>query len=262
MDNMLLIMGIGIVGLFALSLFLHKIMGLSPSQAATISALVSLAILVPFSIIKWPGGDIFALYFSCNLLTCYAYYNLARGNFKYLKTKNSNKFHWAPISILVFFLVLIIVDGTLVTMAQGDYSFTNKSGKTILSKFNGPVTLAYQQNEEAYNAHQEQLKLQKERAWNIKYGFANDPHVNIANTFILEALDKNNNPIIGAEVTLDFIRPADRNVNQSFTLKDQGNGRYETSINLPQTGVWKVNIIVKKGQDLHKIIEASTEINP
>ena len=262
MNNMLLLMGSGIIGLFLLTLFLNKIIKLSPSQAATISALISLAFLIPYSIINWPGGDIFALYFSCNLLTCYAYYNLSKGNFKHLKAKNSNKFHWAPISIFVFFLVLIIVDGTLVTMAQGDYRFTDESGKQVLSKFNGSVTLAYQKNEAAFNEHLAQIKIQKERAWKIKYGFANDPHANIMNTFIVEALDKDGGYIDKAEVTLDFIRPADKDLNQSFILKNKENGRYETDIKLPQPGFWQANIIIKKGLDIHKIIEASTEINP
>lgn len=258
MDNLLLVCGIGVFSLLILNIILNKACRFSPAQSATVSALTSIAVLIPLSIIHWPGGDVFAMYLSANLITCYAYFLIGKGGVNSFKTADGKHIHWGPISVLLFFLVLIVVDGTFVAMAERGLYYKRLDGSRVSTRFPGEVPNAYQKKEAYFNAYQGRLKTQIDRGWRVGYGFLDNPKLDVLQTFIVEPLTKDGRIIEDAKVVANFIRPADQRQNFSQTLIAK-NGRYETSFDFPVSGVWQLLLTVTKGNDVHEI-QSCTEV--
>ena len=258
MDNLLLVCGIGIFSLLGLNVFLNNLCRFSPAQSAAVSALISIAVLIPLSIIHWPGGDVFAMYLSANLITCYAYYLIGKGGVKSFKTADGKHLHWGPISVLLFFLVLIVVDGTFVAMAERGLRYKKADGSEVSTRFPGEVPNAYQKKEAYFNAYQGRLQAQVDRGWSVGYGFLDNPKIDVTQTFIVEPHFKDGKIIDDAVVVANFIRPADQRQNFSQTLSFK-NGRYESSIDFPVSGVWQLLLTVTKNEDIHEV-QSCTEV--
>ncbi|GBU10347.1 hypothetical protein AwWohl_14850 [Gammaproteobacteria bacterium] len=260
MDNLLLMAGAGIIGLLILNVFLNKACKFTPAQSGVATSLISIAVLVPMSIYHWPGGDVFALYLSCNLLTCYAYYLIGKGGIKALKTADGKHLHWAPLTVFFFFLFLIIVEASLITLAERGLFYQKEDGSFVSTRFAGEVPNAYQKKESYYNDYQQRLYSQLDRGWLINYGFADIPKVDVTQTFIVEALSKDGIDLKDAIVVASFVRPADQRENFSIALEHlAGSNLYQTNIDFPVSGVWQLILKVTQGDNVHEI-QACTEI--
>lgn len=255
MNETVAIMLIGVASVLIACIILHRLFRFTPLQAASITALMGIAVVVPFSILRWRGGDVFTLYITCNLLTSFAYYLIASGGMKNLRGKDGKRMHWAPITILGFFLVLTIQNGAFVVMAEKGLIFkTNKEDSFVSTRFPGQVPNAYHKKEAYYNEYQRRLAEQEERGWQVKFGFAEAPYVDQENFFIVQLLDKEGNPLDNADVVARFTRSAEQELNDSFTLEMSDPGIYSIPIALPRVGPWGLQLDIVRGDDTYELV--------
>lgn len=256
MHDVLTITIIGVVGVLIVTLLLHHLFRFTRLQASVISGLMSIAVLVPYLILNWKGGDVAALYFSCNLLTSYAYYLIGQKK-NALKDKDGKRTHWVPIAIFGFFVVLVIVDGAFVFMAEAglrvEYYDKNGSLKTVNTRFPGEVPNAYHKQEAYFNEHKANMRVQAERGWKVRYQFdTNPPKISEDNVMSFLVVDKYGAPIDGATVEVKLKRLAEQELNREITFKGVGDGIYEAPVNFERLGRWDFEIHVVRGDDTYQ----------
>ena len=72
MNDLLISLAVG-VGLIVLAnLALVRLLRTSAKQAAAVVALVTVGVYVPYAILTWPGGDLFAMHLAIYLLASLA----------------------------------------------------------------------------------------------------------------------------------------------------------------------------------------------
>ncbi len=261
MNETVAIMLLGVIVVLLACIILNKVFRFTPMQAASITALMGIAVVVPFSILRWRGGDVFTLYITCNLLASFAYYLIASGGMKSLKTKDGKRMHWAPIVILGFFLVLTIQNGAFIVMAEKGLIFkSNQEDSFVSTRFPGEVPNAYHKKEAYYNAYQQRLLAQKERGWQVKFGFDDKAYVGQDNLFIVQLLDKEGVPLENAEVNAKFTRSAEQELNHDVELAMTEPGLYSIPINFPRVGPWGLELNVIRGDDTYELV-ARTLVN-
>lgn len=255
MNETVAIMLLGVIIVLAACIILNKVFRFTPMQAASITALMGIAVVVPFSILRWRGGDVFTLYITCNLLASFAYYLIASGGVKSLKTKDGKRMHWAPIVILGFFLVLTIQNGAFIVMAEKGLIFkSNKEDSFVSTRFPGEVPNAYHKKEAYYNAYQQRLAEQDERGWQVKFGFDGAPHVDQDNFFIVQLLDKEGTPLEDAGVKAKFTRSAEQELNSDFELSMTEPGIYSIPVNFPRVGPWGLELNIVRGEETYELV--------
>ena len=85
---------------------------MSAKQAAAGVALATVGLYVPYSIVRWPGGDVFAIHLAIYLLA-----SLACGML--LNTRAGGKsLHWGPAIISGFFVVIAVLGAVFVSVAE------------------------------------------------------------------------------------------------------------------------------------------------
>ncbi len=249
------IMLLGVALTIIIALILNRLLRFTPLQAASITALMSIAVIVPFSIIRWRGGDVFTLYITCNLVASFAYYLIASGGTKALRGKDGKRMHWAPITILGFFLVLVIVDGAFVVMAEKGLIFKRSKDDTIVStRFPGEVPNAYHKKEAYYNEYQRRLIEQEKRGWQLNFGFAEKIYQNEDNYFVLSLLDRFDEPVSNAKVTAHFTRSAEQELNRTYQLEMIEPGLYSVPVKFERFGPWELELNIERGEDTHELV--------
>lgn len=256
MNDVLITTVIGVVSVFVVTFLLHNLFRFTRLQASVISALLSIAVLVPFLILNWPGGDVAALYFSCNILTSYAYYLVGKKT-NALKGKDGKRTHWVPITIFGFFVVLTIVDGAFVFMAQSGLrvEYIDKDGdiKSVNTRFPGEVPNAYQKQEAYFNDHKAKMRHQAERGWKVVYQLdIYPPKLNEPNVMSFLIVDKDQQPVDNADVTINLKRLAEQELNRTIEFKSVGNGIYEAPIHFERLGRWDFEVHVARGDDTYQ----------
>ena len=139
----------GIIVILTLFLLIHRFTRLNGKAVAMWMALLVIGTVIPYSILFWPGADVFAIHFAVYLMTVYILGIITSQR----ESAVNRSWHWGPYVIGGFFLVVISVDSVLVTLAQkGMDSNIAKiwlpkpdSGVKVSSFFPGTVSHDFQQ---------------------------------------------------------------------------------------------------------------------
>jgi hypothetical protein len=97
-------------------LLLYVLTPLNGKQAALIVALLSTGAVVVYSLSDWPGADVLSLYVAVLALTAYLLGIVS--NAREHQQANGRWFHWGPAIIIIFFVVLLALDGVLVVISS------------------------------------------------------------------------------------------------------------------------------------------------
>jgi len=245
--NILITMGTGIASAFLLFFLFHLWFKWSGRLSAVLTVLIVWAVYFPLAYLYWPGIDVFAIHFAFFSMTAYGL-----GIVTYIRdgSKDRSKlgwFHWAPASIVCFFLVLTIVDSNIIAIAQ-KYA-------------PGVVAHDFRQKENQYNEYLARLETQKQRGWEIAGGWDETPVINQLKPFEVTVTDKDGARITEAEVQAKYLSTADPKQDQMFVLKELSPGVYgtETALNVP--GRWTVVVSVKRGEDFHEV-KGQIDVDP
>ncbi|MFO1422838.1 MAG: FixH family protein [Candidatus Competibacteraceae bacterium] len=260
MTELLLGLGLGVGAIFLANLGLIRFARTSAKQAAATVALVTLGLYVPYGILRWPGGDVFALYLAIYLLT-----SLACG--MALDARASGRgLHWGPAAIGGFFILVAVLGAVFVTVAERGLSPAllrwllpeAQTHHEVSSKFPGVVARDFHQKEALYNQYLQQMERQHQRGWRIQKGWLTEPVAGEPTVFRVAARTRADEPLSGATVTGRFLRPSSSALDIAFTLTEQAPGVYEAALTLPAAGSWDLVLQIRQGNDLHEISAGTT----
>jgi nitrogen fixation protein FixH len=262
MTDLLLSLGLG-AGLIVLAnLGLMYVARVSAQWAATVTALVTVALYVPYSILRWPGGDIFAIHLAIYLLTA-----LACGMLLGIRS-SGQRLHWGPIVISGFFVIVVVLGAFFIAVAERGLPVALRSwllpnpaagDRTVLSVFPGVISHDFQKKEALYNQYLQQVEQQHQRGWQVQKGWLRDPVSGTPTPFRITVHSREGSPISGAQVAGRFLRPSTSTLDVDFVLAETAPGVYEAPVSLPGPGSWNLVLQVRKDADIHEI-RASTRV--
>lgn len=271
--SLVVTLSIGVLSAFILFFVFYKLLRWNNKLAAVCTILLVLGVYIPLAVLDWPGLDVFAIHFAFFVMSGYGLGIITshRINRQRLhahlgeaepEDTTQGWFHWAPASIVGFFLVLAMVDATIITLASrganADFMARflpeprNAVG-AVTSVFPGAVSNNYQEKYDQFNHYLEQKVTQKELGWTIEGGWQVAPKVAQAAVFSLQVKDDKGQPITGADVEVEFLRPADQRLDKRFALPEVGGGKYGNQIALDAPGQWSVVIRITQADVLHEI---------
>jgi nitrogen fixation protein FixH len=258
---MLISLIVGVALILLTNIGLMRWRRLRAKQAATVAALITVGLYVPYAIMRWPGGDIFAIHLGIYLLTAFAcgiWLDLGAGG---------EKLHWGPVAIIGFFVVVAVFGAVFITVAERGLTPSvwsrllpgASSGRQVTSVFPGVISHDFHQKEALYNQYLEQVGQQRQRGWQVQKGWVGDAVAKQPSTFRVAVQTREGNPVTGAVVSGQFLRPSNSKQDVDFTLVETTPGVYEHSLILPLAGTWNLVLHIRKAQDLHEI-RALTEL--
>ncbi|MDX5333006.1 MAG: FixH family protein [Gammaproteobacteria bacterium] len=262
MSNLLVSLGVGVALAFIAFLLLYRFTRLSGKHVAGIVIFAVIGIYVPVSIMSWPGADVFAIHIALYLITPYGLGIITTAREARAHEQREGRwFHWGPLALVLFFIGLVIVDSTIITLSDKGMSQRMASlllpepqagGGAMTSFFPGTVAYDYQKKEALYNDYLVRLEEQRARGWQLKRGFVEAPVAGEPAVFRVAISDREGQPIDGAAVHVEFLRPSDQRQDVAYDLTEIEPGLYETRMMLPLPGIWSVVLTVQRGDDLHE----------
>jgi len=259
-------LGVGILLIVLAFLVLHRLVRLGGRQSAVILAILTPGIYLPFALLNWPGADVLAIHLAVYLVVIF-FLGLLAYQRERQRRAEGRSFRWGPGLIIGFFAVVIALDAVFVTVATGGLDTRvsawllpkPKQGEAVSSYFPGVTSHDYQMKEALYNDYLHRVELQKERGWQVDYGWLGDPVKGREVPFQVRARDRHGFPISGAEVSVRFMRPSNQREDFSLNLPEVEPGLYRANAIPPLAGLWQVVIVVQRGDDIHEI-RAATDV--
>lgn len=266
---MLITLGAGILLIVLVFLGLNRLVRLGGRQSAVILAILTLGFYLPFALMNWPGADVVAIHLAVYLVVVFILGVLAHQREQQRKDEGRS-FRWGPGLIIGFFAVIIALDAVFVTIATGGLDSRvsawllpePKRGEAVSSYFPGVTSHDYQKKEALYNDYLQRVEVQKERGWQVDYGWLADPVQGSASPFQVQARDRHGSPISGAEVSVRFMRPSNQREDFELTLPEVEPGLYRATATPGLAGLWQVVIVVKRGEDIHEVRAATDVASP
>lgn len=255
--NLLISLPAGILlimlGYFLLSK-LHK------GSAYILGGIIALVVAMVYSMlaaISWPGADVFAIHLALYLLTVYGMTLVYSQRQKKTEQQKSG-LHWAPVSLFVFFGIILVTDSVLILLAQSGMSpeWVNRilpepsGSRKVRSVFPGTVSHDFREKSTQFNEYQQRHKQQSELGWSIKIGWQEEAFTGKRNTLFVEVRDRNGRLLTDANVVTRFLYPGDMKLDQTHKLQSKTKGLYQADITLMNPGDWNMilNIDHRDGQ--------------
>jgi nitrogen fixation protein FixH len=263
-QSLLLTMGLGVLASFALFFLFFKGMRWSGKLSALMSVLIVQLVYIPLAATHWAGLDVFAIHFAFFTMTAVILGIIVSGREGEdgVPTKGGG-FHWSHGVMLGFFMILVVVDSTFITLANSGASVDfmrkflpdpHREGiNNVSSSFPGTVSNDFQKKYDQYNNYLSQLKAQTERGWQVKEGWQEKPTLNKPTLFRIHVLDKADQAVMGGTVQLSFLRPSNKHLDQVTVLTESAPGYYGASVSLPAPGAWNMVILVTRGEEVHEV---------
>jgi nitrogen fixation protein FixH len=247
-------------------LLLYRFTPLNGKQAAVVVALLALSALLVYSLIEWPGADVLAMYVAVLAVTAYLLGIVSHARQQGREDAPGRRwFHWGPAIIVIFFIVLLVLDGVLVVISRQGLPepiaerVLPQRDDSVSSAFPGVVARDYQKKEALYNQYLEQVKIQHQRGWQVNKGWLAQPAAGVATAFQVQVREADGDAVRFADVGGVFQRPSDSRLDETFNLDEVEPGVYRADITLPQPGRWTLVLQIRRGEQLHEL-HATTSI--
>ncbi len=254
-------LGVGVEVLVFLGLY--RLTPMSGRQAAVVVAMLALAAVFIDSLLDWPGADVLAMYVAVLLVSAYllGIISSAREQRQRAGGQDGRWFHWGPALIVMFFVALFALDGVLVVISRQGLPQAlaerllpkRDKPENVNSVFPGVVARDFQKKEALYNAYLEQVKLQQARGWQVSKGWLGTPRAGQPEVFQVRVVERGGAPVVAATVSGVFQRPSDSRRDQSFRLTEAEPGLYRGELVLPDPGMWRLVLQIRRGDQLHEI---------
>jgi nitrogen fixation protein FixH len=266
MGDLLLSLALGIGLILAANLLLLRFGSLNAARSAVLVALLSAGVYLAIAVADWPGADVLAMHLAVYSITSYAC-SVFLG--QKMREKNRRQpWHWGPMVIVGFFVFLVILFSLFILVAEWGLppmlisKVLPHHSAQVSSIFPGVISHDFQQKEALYNEYLEQLRRQRERGWQVHKGWLQQPVTGQPAMFRVVAKTGGGEPLRGAEVTGQFLRPSDSRLDVAFSMREIEPGTYEAAVNLPAAGTWDLVLQLRKGEDLHEIRAATAVQSP
>lgn len=138
---------------------------------------------------------------------------------------------WIPWVFVGGFLLVVAVNATMIAFAVN--SFT---GLTTTE----PYTKGLRFNEQIREA-----EVYEKLGWRVAARFS--PIEARRGTIEVKVADRDGAALVGAEVSVEFSRPVEKDRDFTLTLRARGNGRYAADAEFPLAGIWDVKYRIERG---------------
>jgi nitrogen fixation protein FixH len=261
MTDLLLGLGIGVALIVLANLSLIRFAHVSAKWAAAVTALTTVGLYVPYAILSWPGGDVFAIHLAIYLLTA-----LACGMLLGIRSSGQG-LHWGPATLIGFFIFVAVSGAVFIAVAEhGVPSWVRNwllpepaSQRETVSMFPGVIAHDFHKKEALYNQYLQQVERQRQRGWQVRKGWVGEPVFGEPALFRVAVQTREGEPLTGATVAGQFLRTSTSQLDVDVALGETAPGVYESKVALPAAGRWNLVLSIRQGDDLHEV-QASTEI--
>ncbi len=261
MSDLLFGLAVGAVLIVLANLGLIRFARWNAKQAAAVVALATVGLYVPYGVIRWPGGDVFAIHLGIYLLS-----SLACGMLLGVRAGDRG-LHWGPAAIAGFFVFVAVSGAVFVSVAERGLNpalwgwlFPEPSDRReVSSVFPGVIARDFHKKEALYNQYLQQVERQRQRGWQVRKGWMNEPIAGQPALFRTTVQTRDGEPVVGATLVGQFLRPSTSTLDVDFSLTETAPGVYEAPVSLPVAGHWNLVLQIRKGEDLHEI-QANTRV--
>lgn len=273
MSNLVYSLGGVILLEIAAFFLLYRFTRWQGKHVAMVVAVFIVGLYLPIGILTWRSLDYFAIHFAFYIMIPYVLGIIStHWEVRRKESGASTKqqfFHWGPLTLVGFFIVLAMVDALILTAADKGVSTKiakmllpePRSEETVSSYFPGAVSHDFQEKESQYNAFRERLSLQEARGWKVRKGWVGEPIAGEPALFKVAVADKAGEPVSGASITGSFLRPSDSRLDKPFTMEEVEPGVYTVGLTLNLYGGWSVAFAIDRDGELHEV-RAATRVAP
>jgi len=236
--------------------FLLRAFGVSNYWRGVISGVVPVIGYLGLSTANWPGGDVISMHMAVYLATATVLTVVGarqRGEAKRL--------HWGPKLIIGFFLVLFVIDGTLLVVsgqgvpqavAKWMLPAAKKTSHTAHTAFSGVVAHG-EEAAKSINQFLANSDKQQKLGWDVSVAgmekIVQGHQTNVAVT--VNGADTQ--PLRGAVAAMALLRPGMAKPEQIIDLLESEPGVYRAQVILPQAGLWLVAIRLQRSNDRFEV---------
>jgi nitrogen fixation protein FixH len=263
LDMIIAITG-GVLVELLLYLLLRRVGRMTALNAAGLVALAVLLIYIPYAMLAWPGGDVFAIHLAIYLIFAYILYIVGSR-----EGEGRRRWHWAPALIIAFFAFVVGMNVVFLGVAEQGISgiFAEllpepKSGEVVDSRFPGTVSHDFQKKEALYNAYLQQVEEQRQRGWQVQKGWQAQPVAGEPALLRVAVLDAEDRPVTGADITGRFLRTSNSDYDFDFRMTEIAPGDYQLESVLPLPGLWRLVLTIRRGDEVHEIRAITSVLDP
>lgn len=237
-------------GLLAVVLvfFIGRRLGLSNYWSGILGGLLPFLAYLGFSARAWPGGDVLAIHLVVFMATA-----AVLGVFGSIR-KKKERMHWAPRLIIAFFVLLVIFNAALLSIAThglpdavSGWFLPNQGGQTVHTGFSGVIP---HDRNKLYEEHQQRIEEQRNLGWQVDVQGLDALKSDVAATIKATVRDAQGRPLVADRAQLGFWRMANSKDDRTLELQAVGAGEYQSGITLPDPGRWVVELRIEHGKDV------------
>lgn len=229
--------------------FLLRLFGVGNYWRGVISGVVPVIGYLGLSTRNWPGGDVISMHMALYLATATVLTVIGAR-----RRGEARRLHWAPKAIIGFFLVLFVVDGTLLVIsgqgvpqpvAKWLLPTPQKNNETTHTAFSGVVP----HGEEAAKTISQFLAnadRQQKLGWNISVAGLEKMAQGREASIAVTVSDAAAQPLHGASAAMALLRPGMTKPEQIISLAEAEAGVYRARIIAPQAGLWLAAIRLQR----------------
>lgn len=239
-------------------LVLYALGGFVPRMPPMLRALLAglLPLLAYFVLIvgRWPGLDVAAIHISVFLAAGLVLHAITQ-----FRHRGGGRMHWAPRLLIVFFIGLAVLNGTLLYIATQGLPepvgrwWLSRDGSTVHSGFSGVVQHG-QQAAKAVSSELSQTHRESLTGWQVDVsGLGGDAMARMAQ---VRVRDRTGLPLEGVEAQLHLLRPGAAQPVLTLVLEARAAGVYEGVLQLPAGGRWIADLrLLREGAQQYHYTE-------
>ena len=262
--NMLITLPVGILLVLLCFFALQRFVTRTPLRTGFVTAILTSVLYVGFAILFWPGGDVFSVHIALYLITVYIL--TVTGHARYASGAKGWRIHWAPATIIGFFVVIVSVDSVFVVLAErgvglgwGTHLLPKpRSGNEVESHFPGIVSHNFHEREAEFNAYQAARAKQKALGWESHIGWKQTAMMNQRNRLLVSLKDAQQQTIDNATISGHFMFPGDLKQDRVFSMHPLGNGVYAADLSLSRAGTWDLVLSIRRDNDTLELRTTTT----
>lgn len=273
MNSLLFSLGGGVAGIALLFFALYRLTTLRGYPTAAVVALITLLLFVPWSILSWQGADVFAIHLAFFILVPYGLGIITtqleseRGS---KQAPAKRRWHWFPLTLAGFFSVIAVVNGLLIYLATqgmpaaGIGTFLPEPLHVttgITSGFPGTVAGIEDRKQALVVTDINRWRDQERLGWQVRQGWLERPIAGQEAVLQVEIRDQEGQPLVGAQVSGQFLRITDQRLDQVIQLENIAPGHHQARVTLPLEGRWDLVLQIRQDEHLHTA-QASTRVLP
>lgn len=230
-----------------------RLAGVANYWRGVMSAVLPTMAFFAYSMVRWPGGDVVAIHLTVYLATATVLTLLG-----IRKTGAARRLHWAPAAIIGFFAavfaiqgVLLVISGQGVSPGVARWFLPNASQHAVHTAFPGVVP----HDEAAAKTVSQYLngvERQRRLGWKVELTGTERLRQNEPAEMVVTVEDGARQPVEHAAVSLNLLRPARAENDQTVNLVEVAPGRYRGQARLDRPGSWVAELRIALGQDRYE----------